>query len=302
MPSDWLSGAWTGGIAALERAYQEIVDSNLIESHLGRLAVRAMLGRRNEQASRRVAEVTIANGITPGIRFGQARVRLAVIGANLDTGKPVIYGQDPGGSVLDGLLASMALPPWFAPAEKDGELIIDGGVVSNLPIEAALALGATEIVALDLDDPRPALREHPPVYRFLNRLIFAVTQRQKRLETALAEAHGVSIRRIELRGPEPVPLWDFGNYRDLIQTGFEIGCSQIAEWAKCGQEQATAPGTQACKEGLGAAESDTGPSEAGKLAVQHEDTGIGSAAGTDPAGRVAGWAGAAIQPCIVPCS
>ena len=48
----------------------------------------------------------------------------------------------------------MALPPWVVPQEKDGRFLMDGGAVSNLPIEAALQQGATEIIALDLFNPR----------------------------------------------------------------------------------------------------------------------------------------------------
>ena len=226
-----LWGPSLSALETLEWVYQEIWDYELMDPNIRRVALDAALGRPNQQASRRVADMLIESGITPDVRFDQARVRLAVVGANLDTGQPVIYGQDPSQSVMDGLLASIAVPPWFAPVEKDGELIIDGGVVSNLPIEAAVALGATEIIALDLDDPRPAPGIHPPIDRFLDKLLFTVTQRQKQLETALAEARGVPVRCIDLRGPKATPIWDFGNYKDLIQTGYEIGCRKIAEWA-----------------------------------------------------------------------
>ena len=78
-------------------------------------------------------------GITPDLRFDQApHARLAMIGTDLETGKTVIYGQDLSQSVLEGLLASTAIPPWFAPVEKDDQFIIDGGILSNLPIEPAL--------------------------------------------------------------------------------------------------------------------------------------------------------------------
>jgi NTE family protein len=157
-----------------------------------------------------------------------------VIGADLESGQPVIYGQDPSQSILDGLLASIAVPPWFAPIEKDGRIIVDGGIVSNLPIEAAVTLGATEIIALDLDDPRPTPGNHPPVDQFLNKLFFAVTQRYKRLETALAEAHGVRVRCIELRAPAAAPPWDFSNHQELIQAGYEIGCREISGWTEPG--------------------------------------------------------------------
>jgi NTE family protein len=226
-----LWGLNRNGIEALERAYQEIAESKLMDPHLSRVALRALLGRPDTEASRRVAQMLIAKGVTQDICFEQVSgVRVAVIGADLDTGLPVIYGRDPSQSILDGLLASIAVPPWFAPFEKDGRTIVDGGIVSNLPIEAAVTLGATDIIALDLDDPRPTPGNHPPIDQYLNRLFFAVSQRYKRLETALAEANGVRVRCIELRGAVTTQFWDFGSYRELIQTGYEIVCRELPGW------------------------------------------------------------------------
>jgi NTE family protein len=219
------------GIEALEQAYREIADSRLMDPHLGRVVVRALFGRPNTDASRRVAEMLIGKGLTPDVRFDQiSGVRVAAVGADLETGLPVIYGQDPSQSVLDGLLASVAVPPWFAPFEKDGRTIVDGGIVSNLPIEAAVTLGATEIIALDLDDPRPAPGSHHPLDEYLNRLIFTVSQRYKRLETALAEASGVRVRCLELRGPTMAQFWDFSSHRELIETGYQIVRRELSGW------------------------------------------------------------------------
>jgi NTE family protein len=228
-----LWGLDRNGVDALERAYQEMAGSKLMDPHLSRVLVRALIGRPNTEASRRVAEVLISKGVTPDLRFDQVPgVRLAVIGADLETGEPLIYGQDPSQSVLEGLLASIAIPPWFAPIEKDGRIIVDGGVVSNLPIEAAVTLGATEIIALDLDDPRPTPGNHHPVNLYLDKLVFTVSQRYKRLETALAEARGVPVRCIELRGPVTAPVWDFDGYPELIRIGYEIACRELAGWAE----------------------------------------------------------------------
>jgi NTE family protein len=223
-----LWGLDRNAIEALERAYLEIAGSNLMDSHLGRVMLRALLGRPNTEATRRVAEVLIAKGVAPDLRFDQVPgVRLAVIGADLDTGEPVIYGQDPSQFVLDGLLASIAVPLWFAPAEKDGRTIVDGGLVSNLPIEAAVTLGATEIIALDLNDPRPAPGSRHPVDAYLNKVMFVVAERYKRLEVALAEAQGVRVHCIELRGPATAQFWDFDHSRELMQTGYEIACREL---------------------------------------------------------------------------
>jgi len=155
----------------------------------------------------------------------------------------VIYGQDPEQSILEGLLASVALPPWFAPVEQDGQLIVDGGAVSNLPIEPALRMGATEIIALDVDDPGAAA-EHPQgLNQLVAKLIFTVSQRYIQLETALAEARGVPVHRIELRSPETTQLWDFQNYRQLIQVGYETAAREIPGWAVAGQSETPRPTT-----------------------------------------------------------
>jgi NTE family protein len=166
--------------------------------------------------------------VTPDLRFDQiSGVRLALISTDLVSRQPVIYGQDSSQSVLDGLLASIALPPWFAPIEKDGHRIVDGGVLSNLPIEPALRLGATEIIALDLDDPNITLSSEGSPLNQLEKLMFAVYGRLLWLETALAEARGVPVHHIALRYPTATYSWDFSNYQQLVRTGYEITSRQI---------------------------------------------------------------------------
>ncbi|HQE92707.1 MAG TPA: patatin-like phospholipase family protein [Anaerolineae bacterium] len=228
-----LWGVNQAGLAAVEQTYQKMAASNLMDPRLARLTLRLLSGRPNHHGSRRVAEFFIAAGITPDLRFGQLNhVRLGLVGADLTSGRPVIYGRDPEQSVLEGLLASIALPPWFAPVEDNGQYIVDGGALSNLPIEPALSMGATEIIALDLDDPNTTAESSPGLNPLLGKLAFAVSRRYVQLETALAEARGVPVQRIELRSPTATPIWDFQNYQQLIQIGYETAVHNISEWAK----------------------------------------------------------------------
>jgi NTE family protein len=156
-----------------------------------------------------------------------------MIGTDLNSGRTVIYGQDHSQSVLEGLLASTAIPPWFAPLEKDGEFIIDGGILSNLPIEPALTLGATEIIALDLmNDPASLSKNKLEATQLLEKLVFAVLQRQVFVETELARAQRVPVHYIQLKSSPPIPIWDFSNHRDLINTGYEIASRKVLDWDK----------------------------------------------------------------------
>lgn len=224
-----LWGVDLAGVEALDRRWQDTAGADFMDPQLARVFLRQILGRPNTQASQKVVQFFASIGVTPDLRFDQiSGVRLALIGADLVSGQPVIYGQDSVQSVLDGLLASIALPPWFAPIERDGQRIVDGGALSNLPIEPALTMGATEIIALDLDDPNLTLlgSEGGPLNQ-LEQLSFAVYRRLVSLETALAEARGVPVHHIALRSPIATYSWDFSNYQELVKTGHEITSRQI---------------------------------------------------------------------------
>ena len=210
------------GLFGLELAYQKVAASDILDVNLPRLAMQAISGRLSFDSGKRTADFLIATGITPDLTFGSLTgPRLALVGADLELGQTVLYGLDPDESILDGVLASMAIPPWFSPIVENGHFIMDGGALSNLPIEPALRLGATEIIALDLEDPDSFPGGDNMVANFLGRLWYAVGRRAVFLETALAEAQGVAVRRLELRDNTATAVWDFSHFQDLIQSGYE---------------------------------------------------------------------------------
>ena len=216
------------GVDKLEQTYDEVAEANLMDPRLPLLALRALSGRPSSEANRRVASFLMSRGLAPDLRFDEVgAVRLALIGSDLDAGDLIIYGEDPGHLVLDGLMASIALPPWFAPVQEAGHVVMDGGILSNLPIEPAMTLGATKILALDLDDPRAMPAQEHMLGRYLAKLVFALSRRHIALETALAEAEGIPLQHIALRSPEPVPIWDFTRAGALIQIGYDIASRQI---------------------------------------------------------------------------
>jgi NTE family protein len=55
------------------------------------------------------------------------------------------------GSVIDAVRASMALPGLFTPAQRDGRLLVDGGLVNPVPVSLCRAMGADIVIAVDLN-------------------------------------------------------------------------------------------------------------------------------------------------------
>ncbi len=83
------------------------------------------------------------------MRFGDiSHPRLYVTAARLMDGAPWVFGDDPADRLLDGLMASTAIPPIFPPWRVDRIAYIDGGIVSNLPLRVAVERGADEVFAL----------------------------------------------------------------------------------------------------------------------------------------------------------
>ncbi|NWG07258.1 MAG: patatin-like phospholipase family protein [Chloroflexi bacterium] len=219
------------GIQALERLYQRMQDSKLMDPRLLQFAWNAVSKQSNQRGSRAAREFMIAEGIAPEIRFGQINsVRLATVAADLHTGKSIIYGTDPEHSVMEGVLASIAIPPWFAAIEKEDQYIIDGGAVSNLPIEPAIKLGATEIIALDVHDPDVASSANQIVDPLLTKLAFAIIKRELHLEMELAAVHGIPVHYVNLRSSPPVQTWDFKTHRDLFKIGYDIMKDEMSGW------------------------------------------------------------------------
>lgn len=55
------------------------------------------------------------------------------------------------GSVIEAVRASIALPGLFTPVERDGVLLVDGGLVDPVPVSLCRALGAEVVIAVDLN-------------------------------------------------------------------------------------------------------------------------------------------------------
>ncbi|WP_297082136.1 patatin-like phospholipase family protein [uncultured Demequina sp.] len=81
------------------------------------------------------------------IRIEDMPMRFAAVAADADAHEAVVLDHGP---LQEALAASIAVPGVFRPVHIDGRTLIDGGVVQNLPIEAAFGLGADHVIAVRL--------------------------------------------------------------------------------------------------------------------------------------------------------
>lgn len=89
--------------------------------------------------------------VLPAAAFAELALPFSTNAVQLETGRMEWFGT--GGRLdvplPDAVYASCALPLFYPPAEIDGELYVDGGVLDPLPVRRAAERGATRIIAVD---------------------------------------------------------------------------------------------------------------------------------------------------------
>lgn len=89
------------------------------------------------------------------IDFKELAIPFCCLAVDIISGKEVVLRS---GSLARALRATMAIPTLLDPVEWNGYLLVDGGLLNNLPIDEVEAMGAEIIIAVDLSTPL-SLRE-----------------------------------------------------------------------------------------------------------------------------------------------
>jgi NTE family protein len=71
------------------------------------------------------------------------------VAVDLLSARPVIMRS---GSLADAMRATMSLPLIFPPTEVNGQVLIDGGTMDNVPADVVKAMGATRVIAVNVGD------------------------------------------------------------------------------------------------------------------------------------------------------
>lgn len=79
--------------------------------------------------------------------FEDLDIPFACVSSDLRSGTRVVHTQ---GDLISAIRASLSVPVIFSPVEREGRLLIDGGVTEPVPVDTARELGANRIVAVTL--------------------------------------------------------------------------------------------------------------------------------------------------------
>jgi predicted acylesterase/phospholipase RssA len=148
-------------------------------------------------------------------------IRVRAMAVRMADGAMVAFGDRPTDLLMDGAMSSTAVAPYLGPWRVGDWRYLDGGVASKLPLCAAIARGASRIVALDVVD---ALGSIETAHGFLGVSGYSLSQlveAQARVEIERAMSSGVDLHYIRLEAPPGVAFWDFRRAAGLVSAGRE---------------------------------------------------------------------------------
>ena len=81
------------------------------------------------------------------VTFEEAPLPLAMLATDISNGQKVVLQS---GSIQEATMASTCIPGVFNPVTIEGRMLVDGGIVENVPVSPLRPMGAQTIIAVDL--------------------------------------------------------------------------------------------------------------------------------------------------------
>ena len=132
------------------------------------------------------------------------------VAADLLSAEQVIFSN---GSLSRALRATMSIPGVFGPLSDQDQLLVDGGILNNLPTDVIKEMGADVVIAVDLGYPRPKSKEISSLVDVISRSLDVMIQANVSRNVKLADI----VLRPDLKGYD---TFSFDAAQDIIERGY----------------------------------------------------------------------------------
>ncbi len=146
--------------------------------------------------------------------FDELPIPFRALAADVETGEEIILSN---GDLATALHISMSLPGVLRPIEKDGRLLVDGGIANNLPVSVAKSLGADTVIAVHIGSPALEQEDLRSGLTIFAQTAALLTRKNVAAQQALLGENDVFIRP----DIETVTLLSFDKTLDAFDAGYQ---------------------------------------------------------------------------------
>ncbi len=156
--------------------------------------------------------------------FSQLALPFGAVTVDAETAEPVVLTS---GLVAPAVVASASIPGVLPPVWHNGRTLYDGGLVANVPMRQAVALGAKSLVVLDCAFPGRGWRLPETMGDVLLFVLTVAARQQAALELPMVSAE---MPVVYLPGPQVkrISPLDFSHSRELLRGAHEVSRQFLA--------------------------------------------------------------------------
>ncbi len=154
--------------------------------------------------------------------FSELPIPFRAVATDVESGDKIVLER---GNLATAMRASMSIPGVFTPIEMDGRLLVDGGLVANLPVEVVREMGADVVIAVDIGDQLQSREELRSLFRITSQSMTISSRRDVAL--LLAERDLLLAPHVAGRG-----TLDFGDVPGIVGEGESEARRRAAELAR----------------------------------------------------------------------
>ncbi|HOR07763.1 MAG TPA: patatin-like phospholipase family protein [Candidatus Fermentibacter daniensis] len=164
-----------------------------------------------------LVSLTSFTQLQTGDDFDNLPVPVRMVAFDLESRSRVVLES---GSLPDAMLSSMAFPAVFPAVRSGGMLLVDGGVVDNMPVDIAAETWELPVIAVDISPERNPAPERPTLLEAGTLTLEALT---KTLNDSYRRRADYTVRP----ALGNAAMWDFKKADSLIRAGYEAGCALL---------------------------------------------------------------------------
>ena len=154
---------------------------------------------------------TLAASFEANLDFNRLKVPFRAIATDIETGDAVVLDH---GLLHDAIRASTAIPLVFQPVEIDGRLLVDGGLVNNLPVEVVRGMGVDVVIAVDSSAKLEKKERLVSLVEIMSQSISLQMRKESERQAGLADL-------VITPDTSEYSFTDFPSMRGIIQKGEE---------------------------------------------------------------------------------
>lgn len=166
--------------------------------------------------------------------FDRLPIPYRAVATDVVSGEQVVLRR---GHLPQVMRASMSIPAVFAPVELDGRLLVDGGMVNNIPIDVARQMGVERVIVVDLGMPLKPAKELLTVVDVMDQSINLMMRKNSEAQLGTLEPDDVLIQP-PLAG---FGVADFERAELMIEAGYRATQIQAQRLARLQQSGGGSP-------------------------------------------------------------